>query len=110
MVAEIDVELYAEQVVQNQHTPPRRLHFHVLLGVVFDRASLWIMLFGLAAILAGCGYLIMPVDDPSGRVLGVIVACISGGLIAISPWIHMWKWYCALRYGHLVYATIIELQ
>jgi hypothetical protein len=109
-VAEIDVELYAEQVVQNQHEPPRILHLHVLLGVIFDRGSIWVMLFGLATILAGFGYLIMPVDDPSGRGLGVIVAFISGGLIAISPWIYMWKWYLALRYGRLASATIIELH
>jgi hypothetical protein len=109
-MAEADVELYAEQVVQNQHEPPRRLHLHVLLGVVFDRGSIWVMLFGLATILAGFGYLIMPVDDPSGRGLGVIVAFISGGLIAISPWIYMWKWYRALRYGRLASATIIELH
>ena len=98
------IEQMGQVLTTEQPRPPRRLDTDFVSAVLLDKAEIFVFLFGFGGVL--CGVLILLT---SSFLLYGLAALATGALLMSTPFIAVWQWWRALRYGRLGYAEVIEV-
>ncbi|NOK63207.1 MAG: hypothetical protein GFH27_549323n67 [Chloroflexi bacterium AL-W] len=103
------LEQMGQAITTEQPRPPRRLDKDFVSAVLLDKTEIFGFLFGLMVFLSGMGLFLF--FDLSDRLtlLCAVLALIAGALLMSTPFIAVWQWWRALRYGRLGYAEVIEV-
>lgn len=109
-MARITFMQYASHVVREQPDHPRTFDWWQLRHLLFYKMNIPLFVFGIILIFSA----LLVLNDTSSptRSLPIIIflsGMILGGFILASPFIYIWRWYGALRWGRLAYASITDV-
>ncbi|MEM8534782.1 MAG: hypothetical protein AAGF95_28330 [Chloroflexota bacterium] len=99
------LEQLGRMVTTEQLRTPRRLDRGFVPTVLLDKTEIFLFLFGLTGLLSGVLTLLT-----SSFLLYGLAAMATGGLLMSAPFIYVWQWWRALRYGRLGYAAVVEVM
>ena len=99
------LEQLGQTLTTKQPRPPRRLDRGFVPTVLLDKTEIFLFLFGFAGLLGGMFVLLS-----SSFLLYGISVMLVGAVLMSTPFIYVWQWWRALRYGRLGYAEVIEVM
>jgi hypothetical protein len=104
----------AIQLVRLYPSPPRPFDLRQLLHIVTHPATLGVVILGGCCVFSGI-YIVSSATTstfmaPLFLFIVVPLLFIVGSFFIASPFIYMWRWYRALKWGKLAYAVVIELE